>query len=381
VSWSAGATGEQQSAEQADATHAFDPPWPRVSGRIADPTLSTPWTMADIPAHHTADGFRNPPGAHPRGGTAEDWKAFRRRVLLSRNQPDVPDGFVLPRALAKHELARQHGDSLTWLGHAAFLVRLGGMTVLTDPHLSDYASPFQALRLGPKRFTPPGIAVKDLPPIDVVVVSHNHYDHLDAATLRRLPHKDRISVVVPLGLGDFCRKRGFADVRELDWEMATARDGLTVTCLPAYHWSGRWLNDRNQTLWCGFAIEHGGRRVYFAGDTGYGPAFAALGRRYGPFDTGLVPIGAYAPRLLMAPQHVDPDEAVKIGRDLGCRRLVGMHWGSIVLTTEPAFEPPERFRAAGRAGGYRDEDLWVMRIGETRALAPATVPELTLTGN
>jgi N-acyl-phosphatidylethanolamine-hydrolysing phospholipase D len=318
--------------------------------------------------HHTAEGFRNPPGARPRGGTPEEWKAFRRQVLFRRNRPPVPDGFVLPRAIAREQLRQHPGDTLTWLGHAAFLLRLGGVTVLTDPYLSDFASPFQAVRLGPKRFTPAGLAVADLPPIDIMVVSHNHYDHLDAATIRALPGKERITVVVPLGLGEFFHRRGYRHVHEVDWHAKVARDGATVTALPAYHWSGRWLNDRNKTLWCGFAIEAAGRRAYFAGDTGYGAAFAELGRRYGPFDTGLVPIGAYDPRPLMQAQHTDPEEAVRIGRDLGCRRLVGMHWGTIVLTVEPPFEPPERFRIAGRAAGYDDADVWVMRIGETRGL-------------
>lgn len=326
--------------------------------------------------HRTDQGFRNPPGAWPRSGTPEEWRAFRRQILYRRNLPEVPADFVLPREAARAGLAAVAGDSLTWLGHAAFLMRIGGVTVLTDPYLSDYASPFQAIRLGPKRFTPPGLGVADLPPIDLLVVSHNHYDHLDTATIRKLEGKQRMTVVVPLGLGDFFRRFRFADVRELDWDASTARGPATVTALPALHWSGRWLNDRNRTLWCGFAVEVAGRRVFFAGDTGYGPLFADLGRRFGPFDTGLVPIGAYEPRNLMRPQHTNPEEAVQIGVDLGARRLVGMHWGSIVLTTEPVMEPPVRFRAAGLAAGYADADLWAMRIGETRALAPAAIGSL-----
>lgn len=319
--------------------------------------------------HHLTDGFRNPPGGNPRGGTPEEWRAFRNQVLFRRNRPAVPADFVLPRAAAREALAAMSEDSVTWLGHAAFLLRLGGVTMLTDPYLSNHASPFQMLRLGPKRYTPPGLAVRDLPPVDLVVVSHNHYDHLDLATIRALPHRERITVVVPLGLGDFFRRHGYRDIRELDWDQSANLGPVTVTALPAMHWSGRWLNDRNKTLWCGFAIEAAGRRHYFAGDTGYGPVFAALGQRFGPFDLGMVPIGAYEPRALMQAQHVNPEEAVRIGQDLGCSRLVGMHWGTIVLTTEPAFEPPERFRAAGLAAGYAADDLWMMRIGETRALA------------
>jgi len=321
--------------------------------------------------HHLPGGFRNPPGGHPRGGTPEEWRQFRRKVIYGAKAPEVPADFVLPRAAARESLTAAQGDSITWLGHAAFLLRLGGATILTDPYLSNYASPFQALRLGPKRFTPAGLGPRDLPPIDLVVVSHNHYDHLDAATIGALADRQRIAAVVPLGLGDFFRRRGYGSVHELDWDEQASRDGVTVTALPAMHWSGRWLNDRNKTLWCGFMLEAAGRRLYFAGDTGYGPVFRDLGRRFGPFELGMVPIGAYEPRELMRAQHVNPEEAVQLGRDLGCRRLVGMHWGSIILTTEPPFEPPLRFLAAGRAQGYGQDELWVMRIGETRALAHA----------
>ena len=326
--------------------------------------------------HRTAEGFRNPPGTRGRGGTPEQWRAFRNRLLFGGVRPTLPEGFVVPRAEALAGLEAQPGDSLTWLGHAAFLIRLAGRTVLTDPFLSDFASPFQRLRLGPRRYAPPGLKPRDLPPIDLVVVSHNHYDHLDAITVAALPHKDRITVAVPLGLGEFFRHRGYRDVRELDWEDAILCHGLTVTALPALHWSGRWLNDRNRTLWCGFALEAGQRRLFFAGDTGYGPVFADLGRRFGPFDLAMVPIGAYEPRPLMRAQHVDPEEAVRLGRDLGAHRLVGMHWGTIVLTDEPPFEPPLRFRAAGMAQGYAEADLWVMRIGETRALPPVAAERL-----
>jgi N-acyl-phosphatidylethanolamine-hydrolysing phospholipase D len=186
--------------------------------------------------------------------------------------------------------------------------------------------------------------------------------------IRALPHKDRIAAVTTLGLGAYFRNRGYDDVRELDWGQRTSRDGVTITAVPAVHFSKRTPFDRNRTLWAGFAIEGGGKRVYFAGDSAYGPVFAEWGERLGGFDLGLVGIGAYAPRALMVATHTSPEDAIQLGRDLGCRTLMGMHWGSIKLTDEPVFEPPRRFREAGKAGGYAPEDLWIMKIGETREI-------------
>jgi L-ascorbate metabolism protein UlaG (beta-lactamase superfamily) len=182
-----------------------------------------------------------------------------------------------------------------------------------------------------------------VPPVDLLLISHNHYDHLDLPTHHAKPGKGRTTAVVPLGLRGYVDGRGFARVHEVDWHDRVEVGGLTVTALPAIHFSKRTLFDRNATLWTGYAIAGGGRRVWFAGDTAYGPVFPQLGRRYAPFDLALVPIGAYEPRELMRASHATPEEAVRLGRDLGARRLVGMHWGTIQLTDEPPFEPPERF--------------------------------------
>jgi L-ascorbate metabolism protein UlaG (beta-lactamase superfamily) len=201
-----------------------------------------------------------------------------------------------------------------------------------------------------------------------LIVSHNHYDHLDTKTIEALPNKAAIAVVVPLGLGGFFRLRGFHDVTELDWHQRVEKSGVTVTCLPAIHRSARGLIDRNRTLWAGFALETPERRIYFGGDTGYGPIFAETGRRYGPFDLAILGIGCYAPRAAMHMNHCDPEEAVRLARDLGASHVLAMHWGSIVMTEEPPFEPPIRFRAAAEAAGYGRNEAWLPRIGETRAL-------------
>jgi N-acyl-phosphatidylethanolamine-hydrolysing phospholipase D len=322
------------------------------------------------PSHHTDRGFRNPPGSPVRlHETRAYWRFVWHRIVKSQRLPQVPVGHALAPAEAAAGLA-EHAEveSLTWLGHAAFLLRIGGKNVLLDPYLGEFASPVRGF--GPRRFVPAAFGPDRLPPIDVLIVSHNHYDHLCAPTLRALPGKAHMQVIAPLGLARFFRRRGYARVRELDWHQSINIDGLKVTALPAVHWSKRTPFDRNRSLWASFALTTERRRVWFAGDTGYGPVFRELGHKYGPFDLALVPIGAYAPQKIMAAHHVTPEEAVRIGREMRAETLVGMHWGTVVLTDEHPFEPPERFRAAAVAGGYPEDRAWLMRIGETRALKP-----------
>ncbi len=295
------------------------------------------------------------------------WASFGAKA--EELSPPVPAGHVLPLNDALHRLeAHRTQDSLTWLGHAAFLIRLGGQTILVDPFLGERASPVSWA--GPRRYAGPAITVDKLPPVDVLVISHNHYDHLDLRTIRQLPGKEKVRVIVPSGLGALLRASGFSDITELRWGDSLAMNGLKVTSVPAVHFSSRGMFDRDETLWSGYVFESPLKRVYFAGDTAYHDTlFKQLRQTIGPVDVALVPIGAYEPHNLMADVHTNPEQAVQLARDMGARVLVGMHWGSIVLSTEPPFEPPLRFRAAGRANGYADEALWVMSIGETRLLA------------
>lgn len=255
------------------------------------------------------------------------------------------------------------------MGHASALIQLGGLNVLADPMWSERASPVRFA--GPRRWVAPGIDFDALPPIDVVLQSHNHYDHLDDATIRRLARAHAPAAwIVPLGLRAFVRRRGVrGDVQELDWWQEHVIRSLKIAATPAMHFSSRAVGDRGDTLWCGFALsDSSGRRVYFAGDTGLHPEFALIGERYGPFDVGLLPIGAYEPRWFMRYLHMNPEEAVEACRAVRARVMVPIHWGTFKLTDEAMDEPPQRARAAWHAAGLPRDGYRQLAHGETLTL-------------
>ncbi|RSS49820.1 MBL fold metallo-hydrolase, partial [Streptomyces sp. WAC06614] len=249
--------------------------------------------------------------------------------------------------------------SVTWAGHASWVLRIGGLTVLTDPVWS------RRIFATPARMTPVGVRWQDLPPVDAVVISHNHFDHLDAPTLRRLPR--RTPLFVPAGLGRWCRRRGFSEVTELDWWEAAELGGVRFDFVPAHHWSKRTLLDTCRTLWGGWVLTDtrapDRKCVYFAGDTGYGHWFGEIGRRHPGIDLALFPIGAYAPRWWLRDVHADPEEAVQACLDLGARRMAPMHWATFALSAEPVLEPLLRVRAAWARAGLARTDLWDLPIG------------------
>lgn len=318
------------------------------------------------PAHHQEDGtFGNPPGSPERDFTLGTMASFLwGRFTDDQVHTPGPD-VMMPGADARWTLAAAGNPSITWLGHASFLIRLHGQTVLTDPFLGVNAGP---AGFGPKRLAPPPIGVADLPPVDLLLVSHNHYDHLDLATVEKLDGKDRMTVVVPLGLKPFFVDLGYKNVVELDWWQRHRLGALEVQALPAVHFSGRGFLDRNRTLWASFAIRSKDLNLWFSGDTAAGAVFDVIGRRAGPFDLAMVGIGAYEPRVIMKSSHATPEEAIDIARAVGAARAVAMHWGTIKLTPEDPFEASQRFKAAAKASGYGEDNAWVMKIGETRQL-------------
>ena len=291
-----------------------------------------------------------------------------------RRSPEPP-GRAVDIATPNFAEPRAGPDELTvtWVGHSTVLVQIGGVNVLTDPVWADRASPVWFA--GPRRRLPPAVDLRSLPPIDVVLISHDHYDHLDLNTVRRLAIRfPDARWFTPLGVGERVRRAGARVVEEMAWWERRAAGTVSVVCTPAQHSSGRGVADRNRSLWSGWSAEttHGVRRaVYFAGDTAYCPAFAEIGTRIGPFDACLLPIGAYEPRWYMRYVHMTPEEAVRAYEDL-CRgdatasTLVPIHWGTFRIADDALDEPPRRLRAAWADAGFPQAALALLAHGETR---------------
>ncbi|TCV97476.1 L-ascorbate metabolism protein UlaG (beta-lactamase superfamily) [Luteibacter rhizovicinus] len=315
--------------------------------------------------HHTPTGFRNLEPNTRVSGDLKRWRRERREAGLPKAPEKGYEDFVT-RWWQPADFATA-GDAAWWLGHATVLVRRGGLHVVTDPVLSRRASPLSFA--GPERRTPTPATVADLPRIDVVMLSHNHYDHLDGPTVRALVKRfPDVAFVVPLGLGRWFAQAGIGNVRELDWWESTTVAGATFTLVPARHWSARTPWDTNRTLWGGWVMEHEGFRFWFAGDTGYSEKLAEIASRLGTIDLAAIPIGAYAPRWFMGGQHVDPAQAVRLHRELGCVRSMAIHWGVFELADESLDEPPELLAEALLAEGIGQDDFRALRIGERLAL-------------
>ena len=262
---------------------------------------------------------------------------------------------------------------MTWVGHATFLLQLGPVNVLTDPVWSERASPLQWL--GPRRLMSPALDFDALPPLDVVLLSHNHYDHLDADTVRRIARTfPETPWLCPMGLGAVLRSFGVRQAIERDWWQTIDLPAAAATCTPAQHFSARGFGDRNRTLWCGWTIEADGVRIYFAGDTALHPDFDVVGSLLGPFDLVMLPIGAYEPRWFMRYVHMNPEDAIAAYRALTAGAgtkppCVAMHWGTFRLTDEAVDEPPARFAQRWREARLPDHANWTLAHGETRRLA------------
>ena len=326
-----------------------------------------------LPAHHTPNGaFQNPwPDSAPHGFRAIlKWSRERRRQNLPPTPPrgsfpTATPAIVRPRAAASEFTA-------TWIGHSTVLLQFGGITIITDPVFCQRAFPVQWA--GPRRVMDPAMSLDALPPIDVILLSHNHYDHLDKGAVKHLARvHPNATWVVSLGLAKYIRPWGARSIVELDWWQTKDVNGLQVTATPARHFSARRLGDRNKSLWSGFAFERHGVRAWFAGDSAYHPEFGEVGARCGPFDFVMIPIGAYDPRWFMHIVHVDPEEAVQIYQDVTRPHpsappplMLGIHWGTFRLTDEPMDEPPKRTLARWREVGLREDRLWVAKFGETR---------------
>ncbi|MDC0370023.1 MBL fold metallo-hydrolase [Pelagibacteraceae bacterium] len=325
--------------------------------------------MDKKPYHHLPDGtFRNPEGSPKRDNNVKwSYKVFnaeRKKIKIN-----FPNDHVIPRnKVLKSLQENKDEDYIAWIGHATFLIKLGNTTIITDPLFSKNTGP---LIFGPKRYVNPAIKLEDVPKTDLILISHSHYDHLDASAIRNFPHKDA-KVLLPLKLSKYFKR--YKDVNELDWydEIQVNKD-VKVTLLSAVHWSKRSLWDTNKTLWGSFLIEYKGKKILFACDTGYGNIYKELGEKYGPIDITLINIGAYNFYPMMPVKdksiyHTNPEEALQIGKDLSSKKVVGMHWGTVVLSLEPIMEPPKRFKDSAKDYGYSKDDAVIFKIGELKKL-------------
>ena len=324
---------------------------------IAVALLLLPGAVA-AQAPRDGDRFANLAGPGERGSLFGVKLPFFARMVGRAFR--TPSG-AAPRVPYDPE-ALGHNPGITWIGHATMLVRMDDVTFLTDPIFSERASPFSWA--GPERLVEPGVPLDAIPKPDFVVISHDHYDHTDEATIRALARMG-VPFVVPLRLGEVVRAAG-GTATELDWGESVDVAGVRVHCVPAQHFSGRWLDDRDRRLWAGFVVEGRTRRFYHAGDTGYFDGFRAIGERFGSIDLAAIPIGAYEPQAMMRFVHVTPEEAVQAALDVRARHVVGMHWGTFELTDEPLDEPPQRFRRAAAHAGLGTDRAWILRVGETR---------------
>ena len=320
------------------------------------------------PYHHLPNGtFQNVEGSPQRTGKGK-WSYFTFYKEKKKIKINIPKDHIIPEQEVLQQIKQlKNTDYIGWIGHATFLIKLGSTTIITDPLFSKNAGP---LKLGPQRYVDPAIALKNLPKIDLFLQTHNHYDHLDLSTIKNFPHK-KSTVLAPLKVGNYFTENQFANVQELDWYQKTTINDITLTFLPAIHWSKRSLTDTNKTLWGSYLIEYKGKKLFFSCDTGYGNLYKTLGNQIGPIDLLFVNIGAYDFRPMFDKSifHATPEEALQIGKDLKAKKIIGMHWGTIILSLENPFEPPVRFKNAAKQYGYAKKEAVTFKIGEIKKLS------------
>jgi L-ascorbate metabolism protein UlaG (beta-lactamase superfamily) len=314
--------------------------------------------------------YVNLDGTVPEQGLADvfKWQVSDRLAGKRRKDASATAGgarFTTPRRENDGRGLAERAPHLTWIGHASFAMRLGGKLVATDPVFAE--------RMGTRRrLAPPGVAPERLPPVDVVTVSHSHYDHMDVPSLRAIAARGTPLFVVPKDNAEVLRAAGIERVVELGWWESVEADGVRVTCVPAQHWSMRVPWDRNARLWGGFVYESDEGVAYHAGDTAMSEMmFRAIAEHFPRIDWAMIPVGAYDPPWFMSPQHIGPEDAGRAWEMLGARTLCAMHWGTYKLTDEPIGEPPERIRAWFDERGHARKRLWVFDVGETRRLEAA----------
>ncbi len=315
-------------------------------------------------AHHGEKGFQNVYASKSK--KFFDFIKWRLSRIGKDNPAEKSYDFPMAENDPAFLRANRNHTTLTWIGHSTLLFQIKGINILTDPHLSDRASPVKWA--GPRRMTPPGLTMENLPPIDAVIISHNHYDHLDRKTIEDLFRReggDRTVFFVPLKMKAWFENLGINRVVELDWWSSHRLGELEVTAVPMHHWSKRNLFNHNDVLWAGWVVAADDFRFIFLGDCGYSPIYKDIGEKLGPFDLAAIPIGAYEPRWFMKDHHVNPEEALQVHLDLDSKKSVAIHWGTFVLTDEPLDEPPARLIEARKERNLNPDEFMILRHGET----------------
>jgi len=327
--------------------------------------------MKDLPYHHLPDGsFRNPEGS-PKRDPNFKWDMSKWNKEKKKIKINIPEGHVINKKEVLENLEKfKNDDYVAWIGHATFLIKLGDTTIITDPVFSKNMGPWI---FGPKRYVDPAVDLNEIPEINLFLLTHNHYDHLDYRTIKKFPYK-KANVLAPLKLGRYFSKNKFKNVKEMDWYDQTIINDLKITFVPAVHWSKRTLTDTNKTLWGSFLIEYKDKKIFFACDTGYGNIYKELGKKYGPIDLTFINIGAYnfypmSPRKDKSIYHTNPEEALNIAQDLKSKKVIGMHWGTVVLSLEPIMEPPVRFKENAEKYSFNKKDAMIFKIGQVSKLS------------
>jgi len=336
--------------------------------------------MDKKPYHHIyKDGklhaFRNLEGGPKRDPNFKwDWKVFREEK--KKLKIDYPPEHVIDKQIVLKNLEKHKSESyVMWLDHASFIIKLGDTTIITDPVFEKNYGP---MIFGPKKFIESPLTLKELPKINLFLLTHNHYDHMSIRTIKNFPYKNA-KVLAPLKLGKYFTRNGYKKdtVKEMDWfDKIKINDEITVTMLPSQHWSKRWIwgdGNTNRSLWGSFLIEYKGKKIFFACDTGPAPFYKELGKKFGPIDLGFGNLGAYnfypiVPVKDKSTAHANPEELLSLMKDLKVKKVIGMHWGTAILSLEPIWEPPVRFKANAEKNGYKKEDAIIFKIGEIKKL-------------
>lgn len=319
------------------------------------------------PLHHGKKGFQNPYVDKTRRGF---FKYMKMRYFSNEEFADYEsNAYKIPRVETGLDQIQNPPDALqiTWIGHATILIQYKGINILTDPMFSDRASPLSFL--GPKRYNPPSLKLKDLPPIHYIVISHSHYDHLDKKTVQQIGSKTKW--LVPLGLQQWFVRIGVKKeaVIEFDWWDKNKFKNVTITATPAQHWSARSLWDRNKTLWASWMLQIGDKTIWYSGDTGYNTyQFKDIGREFKTIDLAIISIGAYEPRWFMEEMHINPEEAVQIHQDIKSKHSIAVQWGTFQLTSEPIDDPPLKLKEALVRKGIPSKEFELLKIGEIREI-------------